>query len=75
MPATDVLPDAQGSRALRASVEALVSAAKGEADKPQVDKFRDLARQLEADEDEAHFEEAVKKIVRAPRPEKADKPE
>ncbi len=34
----------------------------------QVDKFRDLARELEADEDEARFEEAVKKVIRAPKP-------
>ena len=35
-------------------------------EKPQADKFRDLARELEADEDEAAFEETVKKIVQAP---------
>ncbi|HRD45893.1 MAG TPA: hypothetical protein PLF78_05355 [Caulobacter sp.] len=39
--------------------------------KTQADKFRDLARELEADEDEARFEETVKKIVQAPKPEKA----
>lgn len=39
---------------------------------PQTQKFRDLARQLEADENEAAFEETVKKIVQAPKPEKAD---
>lgn len=31
--------------------------------KPQADKFRDLARELEADEDPAHFEETLKKIA------------
>ncbi|MEW5688332.1 MAG: hypothetical protein AB1942_25725 [Pseudomonadota bacterium] len=31
--------------------------------KPQLDKFKDLARELEADEDEARFEEAVRKIA------------
>ncbi len=31
--------------------------------KPQRDKFEDLARQLEADEDPAHFEETLKKIA------------
>lgn len=31
--------------------------------KPQIDKFRDLARELEADEDEERFEEAVRKIA------------
>lgn len=29
----------------------------------QVDKFRDLARELEADEDEARFEETVRQIA------------
>lgn len=32
-------------------------------DPSQLDKFRDLARKLEADEDAAHFEETVKKIA------------
>lgn len=36
----------------------------------QVDKFRDLALELEADEDPAHFEETVRKI--APKPEPAE---
>ncbi len=44
-------------------------------EQPQADKFRDLARELEADEDEARFEEAVKKIVQAPKPETVEKPE
>lgn len=29
----------------------------------QIDKFRDLARELEADESEEHFEETVRKIA------------
>lgn len=33
----------------------------------QVEKFKELARDLEADEDETRFEEAVKKIVQAPK--------
>ena len=33
----------------------------------QVDKFRDLARDLECDEDEARFEERFKKVATAPR--------
>jgi hypothetical protein len=37
--------------------------------KPQPDKFRDAARELECDEDEAKFEGQVKKIVEAPRSE------
>ena len=35
--------------------------------KPQLDKFKDFARELEADKDEAAFEGAVKKIARAPK--------
>ena len=31
--------------------------------KPQLDKFRDLARELEADEDEERFEEQVRRIA------------
>ena len=34
-----------------------------DAPKPQLDKFRDLARELGADEDEARFEETVRKIA------------
>lgn len=41
-------------------------------DKPQADKFRDLARELEVDEDEAAFEEAVKKIAQTPKAEGGD---
>lgn len=43
-------------------------------DKPQLDKFRDLARQVEADEDETRFEETVRKIApkAPPAPEDAD---
>lgn len=37
-------------------------------DKPQLDKFKDLARDLEADEDEARFEETVRKIAPKDRP-------
>ena len=40
--------------------------------KPQVDKFRDLARELEADEDEARFEETVKRVASVPRAAKPD---
>jgi len=36
----------------------------------QPDKFRDLARQLDCDEDEGRFEEAVRKIATAPKPKK-----
>ena len=40
--------------------------------KPQLEKFRDLARELEADEDEAKFEETVKKVAKAPTPKDKD---
>jgi hypothetical protein len=36
--------------------------------KPQADKFRDLARELECDEDEAAFDENVRKVATAPKP-------
>jgi hypothetical protein len=35
--------------------------------KPQVDKFRDLARELECDDDEARFDEKLKKLAKAPK--------
>jgi len=35
-------------------------------DLPQIDKFKELARELEVSEDEVRFEETVKKIVQAP---------
>lgn len=34
----------------------------------QVEKFRELARELEADEDEAAFEEQVKKVAKNEQP-------
>lgn len=37
--------------------------------KSQPDKFRDLARELECDEDEAVFEEKARKVAGASRPE------
>jgi len=42
-------------------------------DKPQADKFRDMARELECDEDEAAFEDKVRKVATSPKPE-ADAP-
>ena len=35
----------------------------------QADKFRDLARELECDEDEAAFEDKVRKVATSPKPE------
>ena len=34
----------------------------------QIDKFRDLSRQLETDDDEARFDERLKKLAKAPKP-------
>jgi hypothetical protein len=39
-----------------------------ETPKPQSDKFRDLARELETDDDEKAFEEKVRAVVKAPKP-------
>jgi hypothetical protein len=36
----------------------------GTGDKAQLDKFKDLARELEADEDEARWDERLKKVVK-----------
>lgn len=36
--------------------------------KPQLEKFKDLARELEVDEDEAAFKAKLRKIATAPRP-------
>lgn len=42
--------------------------------KTQADKFRDMARELESDEDEAAFEEKVRRVATAPKPEAEKKP-
>jgi site-specific DNA-adenine methylase len=42
-------------------------------DTPQVDKFRELARELECDEDEDAFDERLKKVATAPPKEPAPK--
>lgn len=41
----------------------------------QADKFRDLARELECDEDEARFEDQVRKIASAPKVEAKEEQE
>jgi hypothetical protein len=33
-------------------------------DKPQLDKFKDAARELECDDDEQHFKERLGKLVK-----------
>jgi hypothetical protein len=43
-------------------------------DKPQVDKFKEVARALECDDDEAHFNAKLKKVAKAPKS-KEEKPE
>jgi len=48
--------------------------AQADHDKPQADKFRDMARELEADETPEHFERVVQHVVAAPIPEKEAKP-
>jgi hypothetical protein len=35
---------------------------------PQVDKFKKLARELETDDDEARFDERLKKLAKASKP-------
>lgn len=40
----------------------------GDEAKPQLDKFKELARELEADEDEARFEETVRQVAPKPPP-------
>ena len=43
--------------------------------KPQIEKFRDLARELETDNDESRFDERLKRLATAPRePKPAPKP-
>jgi len=34
-------------------------------EKPQFERFKEVARELECDEDEAHFEEALRALVQA----------
>jgi len=42
-------------------------------DKTQLDKFKKAARELEADEDEAHWDERLKKVAKGkPTPEKPE---
>ena len=40
----------------------------------QPDKFRDLARELECDEDEAKFEETVKRVAQKPKAQEPSDP-
>lgn len=45
-----------------------------DAPKPQADKFRDMAKELECDEDEAAFEDKVRKVATVPKPDKGRDP-
>ena len=47
-------------------------ASKSTDSRPQADKFRDLARELECDEDEAAFEDKVRRVATAPKPREED---
>jgi len=42
---------------------------------PQIDKFRELARELGADEDEKAFEDKVKKVAGSEPPKPKQKPD
>ncbi|MEF2551013.1 hypothetical protein VQ042_06485 [Aurantimonas sp. A2-1-M11] len=49
----------------------------GTSDKNQIDKFREAARELETDDDEARFDATLKRIAKPPpkdAPDKKDKP-
>lgn len=39
-----------------------------EQEKPQSEKFRELALKLECDDDEANFEDRVRRVATAPKP-------
>ena len=42
-------------------------------DRPQLDKFKEAARELEADESEQHWDERLKRVVKGkPQPAKGD---
>lgn len=41
-------------------------------DAAQIDKFKELARELECDEDEAAFEGKLRKVAKAQKPEADD---
>ena len=46
-----------------------------DAPKTQAEMFRDMARELEADEDEAAFEEKVRRVATAPKPAAEEEPD
>jgi hypothetical protein len=46
--------------------------AKPKSEKSQPQKFRDLAREAGCDEDEEHFDAALKRVAKAPAPKETD---
>lgn len=40
-------------------------------EKPQIDKFKEAARELECDDDEQRFKDRLGKLVKAPVPKKS----
>lgn len=71
--AKDVLPDAHESREFKAATAKLVAEAK-RGNTPQRTKFEEMARKLGVDEDEARFEDTVRKIATSERLGKAAPP-
>jgi hypothetical protein len=45
-----------------------------ESKQTQIDKFKETARALECDEDEEHFKANLRKVAKAPRSAKTEKP-
>ncbi len=44
-----------------------------DADKPQLEKFKEAARDLECDDDEQRFKERLGKLVKPPKPINGDR--
>jgi hypothetical protein len=51
---------------------AVVSCRMADDPRPQLDKFKDLARELECDDDEAAFDERLRKLATTPKPVKPE---
>lgn len=66
MPKVDVMPESKASPEFAARLATLVDAAKsGDDPRRQADKFRDLAHELECDEDEEAFKTKLTKVATA----------
>jgi hypothetical protein len=46
---------------------------KSDARKPQIDKFREAARELETDDSEENFDRILKRVAKAPPPKEKPK--